>query len=109
MIEDYQIPIHKIEPVQFVAGLFGIDYVVVDDKRGALGSLGSPSADLADGAEFAKEIEERGCVDIVGEVLDEEDAVCFGGKFLPGGHDGGWRDGRQWECGLIWEMTCRCV
>ena len=40
------------------------------------------STNLADGSEFAKEVEERGRIDIVGKVLDEEDAVGFRSKLI---------------------------
>ena len=75
MVEHHQIAIHKIEPVQLVAGLFGVGDLVVDDERGALGVGGVALSNLAYRAEFAKEGEEGGRVEVVGEVFDEEDPV----------------------------------
>ena len=86
MVQHYQIPIHKVEPIQLITRLFRVDYVFVDHVRRAFGGIGGPGADLADGTEFAKEVEEGGGVDVVGEVLDEEDAVGFGSEFVAARH-----------------------
>ena len=86
MVQHDQVAVHEVESVQFVAGLLGVHDVVVDDKRGALGGGGGAGADLADGTELAEEVEQGGRIDVVGEVLDEEDAVRFGGKLLARGH-----------------------
>ena len=88
MVQHDQISVHEVEPVELIAGLLGIDDVVVDDERGALGCGGGAGADLPDGAELAKEIEEGGRIDVVGKVLDEEDTVGFGGELLAGRHCG---------------------
>ena len=58
MVQHYQIPVLEIEPVELVARLFGVGDVLVDDKDGAFGVVGGALADLADGAEFAEEVEE---------------------------------------------------
>jgi hypothetical protein len=89
VVQHHEIPIHEVEAVQLVTGLLGVHHVVVDDERSALGGGGGAGADLADGAEFAEEVEERRRVDVVGEVLDEEDAVGFRGKLLAGRHSCG--------------------
>ena len=93
MVQHDQISVHEVEPVELVAGLLGVDDVVVDNERGALGRGGGASADLPDGAELAKEVEEGRRVDVVGKVLDEEDAVGFGGELLAGRHRGECRGG----------------
>jgi hypothetical protein len=86
VVQYHQIPIHEVEAVQLVTGLLRIHNVVVNNERGAFGGGGGASADLADGAEFAEEVEEGGRVDVVGEVFDKEDAVRFRGELLAGGH-----------------------
>jgi hypothetical protein len=75
VIQHHQVPIHEIEPIQFIARLLRVGDFVVHDKRGALGGRGVALPDLADGAEFAEEGEEGGGIEGVGEVLDEEDSV----------------------------------
>jgi hypothetical protein len=75
VIQHHQVPTHEIEPIQFIARLLRVGDFVVHDERGALGGGGVALPDLADGAEFAEEGEERGRVEGVGEVLDEEDSV----------------------------------
>jgi hypothetical protein len=74
VIQHHQIAVHEVEPVQFVASLLGVGDLVVHDECGALGGRGVALSDLADGTEFAEEVEEGRGVEIVGEVLDEEDA-----------------------------------
>ena len=86
MIEHYQIPIHEIEPVEFIACLFCVYHVLVDHVGGTFGSVRASGADLADGTKFAKEVKEGGGVDVVGQVLDEEDAVGFGGELVGARH-----------------------
>ena len=78
MIQHHEIPIHEIEPVQLVAGLFGVGDLVVDDERGALGVGGVALSDLPHRTEFAEEGEEGGRVEVVGEVFDEENPVGRG-------------------------------
>ena len=58
MIQHDEIPVLEIEPVELVACLFGVGDVLVDDKAGAFGVVGGSLADLADGTEFAEEVEE---------------------------------------------------
>jgi hypothetical protein len=84
MIQHDQIPIPKIEPIQFITCLFRVYHVFIHDVGGSLGGWGVAGADLADGTEFGEEVEEGGRVDVVGEVFDEEDAVGFGGEFGAG-------------------------
>ena len=72
MIQHDQIPALEIEPVQLVAGLLGVDDVLVHDKRRAFGVVGDALADLAHGAEFAEEVEEFFGRDGVGEIFDVE-------------------------------------
>ena len=86
MVQHHQIAIHEVEPVQLITRLLGVHDVLVYHVRCAFGGVGGSGADLADGTEFAKEVEEGGRVDVVGEVLDEEDAVGFGGEFVGAGH-----------------------
>jgi hypothetical protein len=89
VIQHHQVSVHEVEPVELVTGLLGVHDIVIDHERGALGRSGGARADLANGPEFAEEVEEGGRVDVVGEVLDEEDAVCFWGELLARGHRGG--------------------
>lgn len=60
MVQHDQVSVHEVETVEFVARLFGVDDIVVDDEGGAFCGGGGASADLADGTEFAEEIEEEG-------------------------------------------------
>lgn len=102
MVEDYKIPILKVEPIELVASAFGIHYIIVDNKSGALGVVGDALTDLtvrkmvsglswrgrekAEGlpqlrnvpnrAELAKEVEQLFRSDSVVEVLDEECAAA---------------------------------
>lgn len=86
VVQDHQVPIHEVEPVQLVAGLLGVYDIVVDDERGTLGSRGSARANLTDGAKLAEQVKEGRRVDVVGQVLDEEDAVGFGSELLARRH-----------------------
>ena len=86
VVQHDQVAVHEVVAVQLVARLFGVGDVLVDDERGALGRGGGAGADLADGPEFAEEREERGRVDVVGEVFYEEDLVRFQGQFGGAGH-----------------------
>lgn len=90
MIQHHQVPIHEIEPVQFVARLLGVGHFVIDDECGAFGGGGVALSDLADRTEFAEEGEKGGGVEVVGEVLDEEDSVTrrrLGGRR--------WKEGKR--------------
>ena len=89
MIQNHQVSVHEVEPVELIASLLGVHDVVIDHERGALGRSGGACADLANGPEFAEEIKEGGRVDVVGEILDEEDTVCLWGELLARGHCGG--------------------
>jgi hypothetical protein len=82
MIQHNEIPVHKIETVQFITGLLRIHDIFVDDVGRAFGRVGGACSDLADRPVFAKEIEERLGVDIVGKIFDEEDTVGLGGKLV---------------------------
>ena len=86
VVETDQISVHEVEAIQLVASLFCIHNILVDHIRSAFRSVCVPSANLADGSEFAKEVEECGRIDVVGEVLDEEDAVGFRSELVASGH-----------------------
>jgi hypothetical protein len=77
MIQDYQIPAHEIESIQFVAGLFGIYHILIDHESGAFRRIRSPSTNLADRSELCEKIEECWGVDVVAQILHEQDAVGF--------------------------------
>lgn len=92
MVQHNQIPIHEVEAVQLVTRLFGVHDIFIDHIRCAFSLVVCARADLSNGPKLAEEIEECGCVDVVGEVLDEEDAVCFWREFVGARH--GWWLGR---------------
>ena len=58
--------------------MFRVRYFVVHDECGAFRGRGVALSDLADGAEFAEELEEGRGVEGVGEVFDEEDSLRWG-------------------------------
>ena len=70
-----KVAILEVEAVELVTGLFGVHYVVVDDKGRALGVVGDALPDLPDAAEFAEKVEELFGGDVVAEVFDEEGSV----------------------------------
>ena len=74
MVQHDEIAILEVEAVQLVAGALGVHDIFVDDEGGAFGVCRDALADLAEGAEFAEEVEEVVGADVVGEVLDEEGA-----------------------------------
>jgi hypothetical protein len=86
MVKDDEIAVHEIEAIEFVTGLFCVQDILVDDKSGSFGGVGGPSADLSNGTELAKEVEQSGRVDVVGEVLDEKDAVGLRSQFVTARH-----------------------
>lgn len=82
MVEDYKIAVHEVETVQLVAGLLRIHDIFINHKSGALGFVVGPGANLTDGTKLAEEVKEGWGVDVVGEVLDEENAVGFRCQFV---------------------------
>ena len=75
VVQDYQIPIHKVETIELVAGLFGVNHIIIDHECGPLGRGGGASTDLAYGAKFREEIKECRRIDVVGEIFDEENSA----------------------------------
>jgi hypothetical protein len=75
VVQDYQIPIHKIEPIELVAGLFGVNHIIIDHECGPLGRGGGASTNLTYGAKLREEVKERRRIDVVGEIFDEENSV----------------------------------
>ena len=71
MVQDDEVAVLEIKPVEFVAGLFGVGDVFVDDEAGAFGRVGGALADLSDGTEFAEEVEEFVGSDVVAVMLGE--------------------------------------
>jgi hypothetical protein len=58
VVEHDEVAVHEVEAVELVARLLGVGHLVVHDKGGALGRRRVALPDLADGAEFAEELEE---------------------------------------------------
>ena len=63
-----------------IAGVLGVEDVLIDDERGAPGLRGVTHSDLADGAVLAEYIVHLFCSDLVGQVPDVEDPVNLRGK-----------------------------
>ena len=86
VVQHHQIPVHEVEPIQLVTCLFGVHDVLVDHIGCAFGGVGGSGANLADRTEFAKQVEEGGRVDIVGQILDKEYAIGFWSELVAAGH-----------------------
>jgi len=86
MVEDDEVSVHEVKAVQSVAGIFGVHDVLVDDVGGALCCVGRAGSDLPDGTMLAEQVEESGGVDVVGQVLDEEDAISFRSQLVAPRH-----------------------
>lgn len=65
MIQHDQISILEVEAIQLIACLFRVHDILVHDEGGAFGAVGGSLTDLAYGAEFAEEVEELFCCDVV--------------------------------------------
>jgi hypothetical protein len=86
VIENDQVTVSEIKAVQFIARLLRIQDVFIDNVGCSLRGIGGSGSNLAYWTKFAKEIEEGGAVNVVGKVLDEEDAVRFRGELVGSRH-----------------------
>jgi len=88
MVEDDEIPVHEVEAIEPVASVLRVHDIFVDDIGCALCGIGGAGSYLPEWTVLAEEIEEGGSVDVVGQVLDEEDAIGFWGQLVVSRHIG---------------------
>lgn len=86
MVEDDQISVHEVEAIQSVAGILRIHNILIDDIGCSLGVVCGTSSYLSEGTVLAEKIEEGRSIDIVGQILDEKDAVGFGCQLVASRH-----------------------